>query len=169
MLTLFLSYARADGLAAASRLRAELELAGFTVWRDLEEMRGGVAWKEQLRAALRAVDAVLVLLTPAAVASANVGWEWENALTLQKKVIPLLILPCRPPDELAALHYHNLSDPGRYSGELAKLMRDLMALRPADPAAAGPVSSSKYVVHQANHSATGDQATVFNVAAPGRK
>ena len=74
MLKIFLSYARKDGAAAAARLRTELERAGFTVWRDIEQMRGGRAWQEQLRAALREVDVVLVLLTPAAVKSKYVAW-----------------------------------------------------------------------------------------------
>ncbi|PKO19434.1 MAG: hypothetical protein CVU38_21565, partial [Chloroflexi bacterium HGW-Chloroflexi-1] len=56
MIHVFLSYARADGLDAATKLRAELTAMGFQVWRDIEEMQGGLAWKEQLRAALRQVD-----------------------------------------------------------------------------------------------------------------
>jgi hypothetical protein len=169
MLKLFISYARADGAAAAARLRTELELAGLTVWRDLEDMRGGSAWKEQLRAALREVDAVLVLLTPASTASEMVTWEWENALTLQKPVISLLILPCKASQELSRLHYHDLSQPELYSAGLAKLIRDLLSLQPAQrPPETSEKPASKIVIYHAEKSAIGENPVVINAetAAP---
>ena len=126
--TIFLSYARADGKAAATRLRAELQKARFQVWQDIEDMQGGQAWKEQLRAALRMVDGVAVLLTPAAVASKNVEWEWETALTLDKMVIPLLMQPCDVPEELGRLHYHSLDSEQNYVLGFAGLIRDLSKL-----------------------------------------
>ncbi|MEO1295771.1 MAG: toll/interleukin-1 receptor domain-containing protein [Cyanobacteria bacterium J06636_16] len=128
MQTIFLSYARADGQIAATRLRSELERAGFQVWRDIEDMQGGQAWKDQLRQAIRTVDTVVVLLTPAAVASKYVEWEWESALTLEKRVIPLLISTCDVPDELGRLHYHNLSSEQDYILSFAALLRDLYSV-----------------------------------------
>lgn len=145
MIQVFLSYARVDGFSAAAKLRGELTAMGFPVWRDIEDMQGGLAWKEQLRAALRGTDAVLVLLTPAAVASQMVTWEWENALTLEKRVVGLLISPCDVPAELKRLHYHDLSDPATYTLGLARLARDLLRLalaRPASPEAA--MTAPKY-------------------------
>src|ERR1700755_554404 len=137
MLNIFLSYARADGSDAASRLRGELTQAGFNVWRDVEEMHGGERWKEQLRGALRKVDVLLVLVTPSAVESQMVTWEWENALTLGKKVIPLLIKSCRLPPELSQFHYHNLSEAEKYSTSLMALMRDLNVQSEAKRASSG--------------------------------
>jgi len=125
MLNIFLSYARRDGSGPASRLRTELTQAGFNVWRDVEEMHGGKSWKEQLRGALRNIDVLLILLTPAAVESHMVTWEWENALTLERKVIPLLLINCKIPPDLAQLHYHDLSTSEKYSTSLMALMRDL--------------------------------------------
>jgi hypothetical protein len=128
MLQIFLSYAREDGKEASARLRSQLERAGYQVWRDIEEMQGGQAWKAQLRNAVGTVDAVLVLLTPASVKSKNVEWEWKGALFLEKRVIPLLILPCEVPEELNALHYHNLTTVEEYILGFAALMRDLNLL-----------------------------------------
>jgi len=122
MPTVFLSYARSDGSSIADRLRTELERANFIVWQDVGNMRGGQEWKEQLRIALREVDVLLVLLTPEAVKSSYVTWEWENALTLQKRVIPLLVLPCNSPADLARLHYHDLSQSDTYALELMALV-----------------------------------------------
>lgn len=132
MANLFLSYARADGQPAATRLRSELERAGFQVWRDIEDMQGGQAWKDQLRQAIRTVDSVVILLTPAAVASKYVEWEWENALTLEKQVIPLLISPCDVPHDLNHLHYHNLSTDQDYVLGFAALLRDLYSVPTAE-------------------------------------
>jgi len=169
MTTVFISYARADGLDAAAALRSQLTDAGLTVWRDLEEMRGGRAWKEQLRAALRRVDAVVVLLTPGAVASPTVEWEWENALTLQKPLLPLLIQPCAVPAELQRLHYHDLSTPERHTANFPKLLRDLYRL-PTNLEETGESNmqqssggGSKYSVGTAYNSSIGDNATTLNV------
>lgn len=170
MLTLFLSYARSDGNHAAIRLRGELEAMGFNVWRDIEDMQGGLPWKEQIRAALRQVDVVLVLLTPAAVTSKTVEWEWENGMTLQRQVIGLLMLPCQAPDELKRLHYHDLSDPAAYTLGLAKLVRDLLRLATSRPEAkAQPAAAAKYQVIRPKNSAIGDQATVVNLSSSSQR
>lgn len=167
MTTVFISYARADGLHAATRLREQLSNAGLTVWRDMEEMAGGQAWKEQLRAALRQVDALVVLLTPGAVASTTVGWEWENALTLQKRVLPLLIAACEVPAELKRLHYHDLTTPARHAANFPKLLRDLyeLSMKPGESQMPTPSNrASTYIVHQATNTSVGDNATTLNIS-----
>ncbi|MBE9180431.1 toll/interleukin-1 receptor domain-containing protein [Oculatella sp. LEGE 06141] len=137
--TVLISYARADGKAAADRLREELQRAGFGVWRDIEEMRSGQAWKEQVREALRTVDGVIVLLTPGSFASKHVRWEIEAALTLQKPVKSLLIVSWDKldglkglPDEVINFHHHNLSTEQVYSSGFAALIRDLNELSTGD-------------------------------------
>jgi hypothetical protein len=163
MLKVFLSYARADGSAAATRLRAELEAMGFTVWRDIEDLQGGLPWREQLRLAVRNVDAVLVLLTPAAVASAAVTWEWETAQTLGRRVIGLLIASCLVAGELQRLHYHDLHDDTTYALGLAKLGRDLCRLEAGRAAPPAPAASgSTYQVNTSISSAIGDGALTIN-------
>ena len=125
MLKVFLSYARSDGAQAAARLRYELERAKVQVWRDAEDLRGGEDWREQLRAALREVDVVMVMLTPSAVASPYVATEWENALALEKHVVPVLTLPCEVPAALNRLHYRNLGQVENYTLEVIGLINDL--------------------------------------------
>ncbi len=168
MAKVFISYARADGATAAARLRDELTAMGVTVWRDIEEMRGGQAWKEQLRTALRQVDAVVVVLTPGAVGSKMVEWEWENAITLEKRVIPVLAQACQVPDELERLHYHDLSNPtsASYTRSFAKLARDINQLPTGNPSPPPETAAtgSKYHVEKADRSAIGDNATVTNTS-----
>lgn len=126
---ILISYARADGVEASVRLRGELQQAGFEIWHDTDEMRDDKAWKQQLRQAIGAVDAVVVLLTPASVASPYVLWECDTAQTLGKRVIGLLILPCDVPGELSNLHYRDLSTAEKYSVGFASLVRDLNELK----------------------------------------
>jgi hypothetical protein len=163
MIQVFLSYARSDGLAAAKKLRAELTSMGFQVWRDVEELQGGLAWKKQLFQALGQVDVVLVLLTPAAAASQPVTWEWDIALTKEKRVIPLLIAACDVPAELKRLHYHDLSAETVYTLGLAHLARDLIALAQEKDLSSSAKSETagKYVVGT-NTGAVGDNPIVVN-------
>lgn len=162
MLKLFLSYARADASAAAADLRARLARSGYSMWRDLDEMRGGAPWRQQLFDALQAVDAVLVLLTPGAVASETVTWEWQTAQGLGKPLIPLLIMPCDVPLELQRLNYHNLHDPARLGFE--SLQRDLRELEQAAAAA----SPSTYRVGKITGGAVGDHPVVDNTGGAAR-
>lgn len=121
----FLSYARSDALDAVKKLKTEIQQAGFQTWRDLEEMRGGKDWKDQLRDAIKQSDIIVVLLTPASVISENVKWEIDTAVTLDKPMIGILILPCQLPEDLKKLHYHDLSSDEKYSLNLMALVRDL--------------------------------------------
>lgn len=172
----FISYARADGASAAAQLRAQLMRAGYTVWRDIEDMQGGLEWVEQLRAALREVDAVIVLLTPSSAASKWVGREWDNALALRKRVIPLLIQDCDIPDELRRLQYHTMATPEDYILGFAALVRDLESIRPSSaalasendqsagqpPLATPTPNADSYIIYAADRTAIGRNAMAIN-------
>ncbi len=125
MSKIFLSYARADGHEAAARLRDNLHRARFTVWQDIHDLQGGEDWQEQLERILKRIDVVLVLLTPDAVTSEYVTWEWQRALNMHKRVIPLLILPCAVPDRLDGLHRRDLSEESTYTEVFSALVGDL--------------------------------------------
>ncbi|MBN1963563.1 MAG: toll/interleukin-1 receptor domain-containing protein, partial [Anaerolineae bacterium] len=122
----FLSYARADGDEVVTRLTRALNRAEIVIRQEVDAPRGSDGWHEQVRVVLGEVDAVLVLLSPAALASADVTWEWESALALHKPVLPLLAAPCDMPPALAQLdYYQDLSDSGSFALGLAALLRDL--------------------------------------------
>lgn len=164
MLNIFLSYAHADGATAGESLRQELTQMGFTVWQDAGQMRGGQAWRQQLYTALQGVDALLALLTPGYVTSTMCTWEWQTAALLGKRVIPLLIAPCDIPDELARLHYHNLSEPERYPLGLATLARDLIELLPVAPPQPAAGAGAKYSIVGNRNTIIGEGATVIRVS-----
>lgn len=108
---------------------------------------------------------MLVLPTPRTVESKYVTWEWENALTLQKRVVPLLILSYEVPDELARLHCHDLSQPDSYVLGFAALVRDLakaVTTRTKKVGTEADPSAASFTVFGADRSAIGPHATVIN-------
>lgn len=74
-MTVFLSYVRED-TKVAGVLRAGLSKAGFEVWDPAERLMPGDNWALHLGKALQKADAMVVLLSPAAIASAHVEIEY---------------------------------------------------------------------------------------------
>src|SRR5215207_9021540 len=105
MLKIFLSYAHADGADAARRLRELLEASRYEVWRDVEDLRLGAAWRDRLNGELQKVDVVLVLLTPESVRPESyVTLEWNVARVLGKEVVAVHVADCAIPDGLKESH-----------------------------------------------------------------
>ena len=77
----FLSYARDDGepLAADLRLRLAKDAPDIVVKYDRLFLEGGRDWWKQVAEAIEHVDFLLLLMTPAALASGNVEKEWRHA------------------------------------------------------------------------------------------
>ena len=67
---IFVSYARSDGKAFARELRRRLqEEHGFPLWQDLADMEGGRDWWQQIAEAIDHVEYLILVMTPAALAS----------------------------------------------------------------------------------------------------
>jgi WD40 repeat protein len=75
----FISYARADGEDVARDLYRRLEHASIPCWMDRFGMEGGRDWREQIIEALNAVEFLVLVMTPTAIQSPNVQWEWRSA------------------------------------------------------------------------------------------
>jgi WD40 repeat protein len=95
----FLSYARSDGEAFASSLRARLEREQpqITLWHDRARMEGGVGWWKQITEAIEQVEFMIMVLTPAAMASDVARKEWRYARQQGVRVCPVMGVP---PDRL---------------------------------------------------------------------
>ena len=93
-ITLFLSYARADG-DFAHRLASRLEQAGFTIWWDAL-IEGGEAYSRSIAEALEKADVVLVLWSAKSVDS---DWVRDEASQGRERhrLVPLTIDGTRPP------------------------------------------------------------------------
>src|SRR5262245_39504097 len=91
----FISYARRDGqpFAAALRQKLETEASDLRLWQDLVSMEGGKDWWRQITEALDAVEYMVLVLTPAAVASPIVQKEWRYARSQGVCVVPVVGMP----------------------------------------------------------------------------
>jgi hypothetical protein len=96
-LKVFLSYAdRDDKLAQA--LRIELEKGGFEVWDPVARLTPGDNWALEQGKALNEAEAIVVLLSPAALASDHVKREIDYALgepRFKGRLIPVVVRPVK--------------------------------------------------------------------------
>ena len=78
-LQVFISYARRDGRRFADWLEGALKQRGFDAYLDRKDIVPGEPWRTRLAELIRASDAVVFVVTPAAVASDVCRWEAEQA------------------------------------------------------------------------------------------
>lgn len=129
---IFISYKRQD-IEFAREVKGAIEAAGFLGWID-ENIRGGEEWRLAIDTAIKDSLGVIVIVTPAALGSQYVTYEWSYALGLGKLVIPLILQhPKTNSDEpqmhprLDVKHYRDFSDPD--NRPWAVLFSDLAELR----------------------------------------
>jgi WD40 repeat protein len=91
----FISYARSDGerFATALRQRLEREEPEITLWQDRAQMEGGKDWWRQILEALDAVEFMVLVMTPGALASPVVRKEWQAARQCGVCVYPVMGAP----------------------------------------------------------------------------
>jgi len=122
--TAFVSYARED-LELVLRLTKDLKAKGAKVWMDKLDIRLGQRWELEVESALNGCSRMLVIVSPASVASRNVLAEAAFAIDEGKEVIPVLIQECKIPFRLRPFQYADLSSD--YSSGLDELLANLMA------------------------------------------
>jgi len=102
----FISYSRKD-IKFARRLAGDLEKAGFDVWWDISDLKGGDDWVRIIPAAIEASQHFVVLLTPDSIQSEWVAKEYTYAIVKRKKIVPAMIKTCPVPFALNTLNYVN--------------------------------------------------------------
>ena len=142
----FISYARADGEAAARRLHARLvaEVPEVPAWLDRLEIEGGVGWWRQIETQLDRAEFLLIVMTPAALASPHTRQEWRAARQRGVCVYPVKGVPdaqldyAALPRWMAAAHFY---DPDReWPSLVAHLRRGCVVARVPFMAPALPVA-----------------------------
>ncbi|MGH9854079.1 MAG: TIR domain-containing protein [Blastocatellia bacterium] len=93
----FLSHSSKDK-PVASRLVDDSEAAGFSVWFDRDNLRGGDPLIQELQDALSKSKSLILLWSKAASKSEWVDAEWQAAYYLKKRIVPCLLdgTPLRP-------------------------------------------------------------------------
>jgi hypothetical protein len=100
---IFISYSRTD-IDFVCQLAEDLEQAGFDVWWDISNLRGGDAWVQSIQTALKASKYCVIVLSPASIKSEWVEKEYMYAIALRLRVIPVLYRTCEIPMALANIH-----------------------------------------------------------------
>src|SRR5512145_956289 len=96
MQKIFISYSRKD-IDFVRKLAGDLEKAAYDVWWDLSDLRGGDDWVSLIANAIADSETVIVVLSPDAVASEWVRKEYTQALSLRKRIIPVMFSPTPVP------------------------------------------------------------------------
>jgi hypothetical protein len=119
--SVFISYSRSDRRVVelfAARLRAH----GLDVWYDYEIVTGE-RFSQVIQQRIDACAVVIVMMSPASVASEWVDREITYAQQQFKSIMPVRIAPCRAPLLLANLDY---STPGPDGGPTRELVAELL-------------------------------------------
>ena len=96
---IFLSYASADrewALHIADRLEGQ----GLSVWTDLHSIAGGASWSAEIVRGIKGCTALVVLCSPASMASPNVHRELNLGVVENRPILPLLLERVALPDEV---------------------------------------------------------------------
>ena len=100
----FVSYSHADD-AVARRVTACLRSANIPVWIDDDDILPGQRWDRAIEAAIDECSDFVVLLSNNSVVSDIVLDEVNYALEMKKRVLPVVIEPCKVPMRLKRLEF----------------------------------------------------------------
>ena len=87
---LFVSYSRHDA-ATVRPIVAALEAEGHDVWIDTDDIRGSERWRTSVATAIRGSDVVLLVVSPASMASSSVEREISVAAEESLRILPVVI------------------------------------------------------------------------------
>jgi len=112
MTDVLLSYSEQDSLMM-EKVRNSLRREGFTVWTNKTDIQTGVAFQAAIEQGIEQADSIVYLMSPDAISSAYCQQEVNFALSLNKRIIPVLIKAIDTEQlqpGLRALQYIDLSD-----------------------------------------------------------
>ena len=143
MAQIFISYSRKD-IDFVRRLAGDLEKVGYEVWWDLTDLRGGDDWPRVIPAAIESSQFVIVVLSPNSIASDWVEREYMQAISLHKKIIPIMLTQSKVPFALNTINYIDFTGED-YAASLNNLLSTLGYVgEPVVPALTLPLLLRKY-------------------------
>ncbi|HLV34535.1 MAG TPA: TIR domain-containing protein [Spirillospora sp.] len=105
MATLFISYSRSDA-GFVRRMVDYLKDRHIDYWLDVDRIQAGEDWSDAVWAALQQCELMLLVLSPASMASKEVANEWKYYHNTGKPIIPVLVdAATNIHYQLVALHY----------------------------------------------------------------
>ncbi|HBL10649.1 MAG TPA: type IV secretion protein Rhs [Cyanobacteria bacterium UBA11162] len=112
MTQVFISYADEDR-ATMEKIRNSLRRESITVWTNKTDIQTGEAFEEAINRGIEQADNLVFLLSPESVNSTYCQQELDLALSLSKRIIPVLVHetdPTQVPSALRSLQYIDLTD-----------------------------------------------------------
>lgn len=106
-LKVFISYSRRDE-DFAQELLAGLQFASFDAYLDKRDIAAGEDWEARLSRLIETADTVVFVISPDAVASERCAWEVEKAVSLKKRMLPVVwrrVDETQVPPRLRQLNY----------------------------------------------------------------
>lgn len=119
----FISYSRKD-MDFVRKLAGDLEAAGYDVWWDITDLRGGDDWVRNIPEAIKTSRYFIVVLSPNSIESEWVRKEYTQALSLRKKIIPIMLAACEVPFALNTINFVNFAE-GEYAENFTRLLTPL--------------------------------------------
>jgi len=116
---IFVSYSSNDRPFALGFTKA-LESLGAKIWIDQLGIKLGQNWDNAIEDALETADTIILLISPTAADSQNVQDEVSIAKEKNKKLVPVLIMPCDLPMRWKRLQYADLTT------DAEKAIRDIV-------------------------------------------
>jgi hypothetical protein len=123
MTQIFISYSRKD-IGFVRKLAGDLEKAGYDVWWDLTDLRGGDDWPRVIPAAIESSQYVIVVLSPNSAVSDWVEKEYTQALSSRKKIIPIMLARTSLPFALNTINFIDFTGED-YAASLNNLLTTL--------------------------------------------
>jgi hypothetical protein len=105
IVSIFISYAREDGLAVQD-VRRDVERAGCDVWID-DVLSGGQSWWDVILHQIRGCELFVFALSPASIRSRGCQAELDYALAVKRPVLAVMVKPVSvqlAPQEIADSH-----------------------------------------------------------------
>ncbi|MEM7795049.1 MAG: TIR domain-containing protein [Cyanobacteria bacterium P01_C01_bin.118] len=113
MTQVFLSYAEEEDKLEMEKIRQSLQRHGFTVWTNKTDIQTSEDFKQAINRGIEQADNLVYLLSSASLKSHYCQQELSYALSLNKRVVPILVKPT-PTEQISAslrnLQYIDLTD-----------------------------------------------------------
>jgi hypothetical protein len=122
--SIFISYSRRDSDFVCA-LHEALVARERQTWIDWEGIAPTADWMNEIHAAIDAAEAVVFVLSPESAASPVCAQESENALTQNKRLIPILrrmVDPAQVPQALARLNWVYVRDTDDFDAAMRTLL-----------------------------------------------
>jgi hypothetical protein len=132
---IFISYSRVDK-DFVDRLARDIEaVEPLDVWKDRDDIGGGVDWYEAISRAIRECSAFVLVLSPNSTDSRKVAQELSIADKHDRQIVPLTCESCEVPAgmELPLARQQTIDFTGDYDAALARLLAALGSPRPERP------------------------------------